>query len=149
LSLKANTPLDPASVSGADFQRFTPQGPLAQSNVVVTSLGGSGLRFDFPYQSSVGNYTFSAGPQIADFFGTTMSQVYTGAFSVLLPLVQGFVTDTNGNPVPGVVLQPSGGFSSSTTSSNGEYAVGFPPGDVLSHAHQAGADVRSRSAFLQ
>jgi hypothetical protein len=95
---------------------------------MVTSVGASSLRFDFPYQSSVGNYSFTAGPQIADLFGQTMSQVYTGAFSVLLPVVQGFVTDTNGNPVPGVVLQPSSGYSSSTTSSNGEYAIGFPPG---------------------
>jgi hypothetical protein len=128
VTLQFNTPINPASVSGADFQLITPAGPLVQSDIVVTSLGASSLRFDFPYQSLVGNYTFTAGPQIADFFGTTMSQVYTGAFSILLPVVQGFVTDTNGNPVPGVVLQHSSGFSSSTTSSNGEYAVGSPPG---------------------
>jgi hypothetical protein len=128
VALLFNTPIDPASVSGADFQLITPGGLLAQSNVLVTAVGSSSLRFDFPYQTLVGNYSFTAGPQIADLFGQTMSEVYTGSFSISLPVVQGFVTDTNGNPVPGVVLQSSGGFSSSTTSSNGEYAVGFPPG---------------------
>jgi hypothetical protein len=131
VTLLFNTPIDPGSVSSADFQLFTPEGPVAQSNVVVTSLGASGLRFDFPYATLVGNYSFTAGPQIADLFGQTMSQDYTGAFSILLPLVQGFVADENGQPVPGVVLQPSGAYSSSTTSSNGEYALGFPPGTYV------------------
>jgi hypothetical protein len=129
ITVSFNTPINAASASLADFQLNTPQGPLAQSNLYfVTAVSPWNLEFQFWEQTLVGNYTFTVGPQITDLFGQTMSQVYTGAFSVSLPVVQGFVTDTNGNPVPGVVMQFSFGFSSSTTSSNGEYALGFPPG---------------------
>jgi hypothetical protein len=60
-----------------------------------------------------------------------MSQVYTGAFSISLPVIEGFVTDTNGQPVPGVLLQPNNAASPATTGSNGEYTIGVPPGAGL------------------
>ncbi len=52
-----------------------------------------------------------------------MSQVYTGAFTVVLPVIQGTVTDTNGLPVAGALLQPSGGLPAATTDTNGNYVL--------------------------
>ena len=45
-----------------------------------------------------------------------------------LPAISGAVTDTNGAPVAGVLLQPSGGLTGVTTGTNGQYALGVPPG---------------------
>ena len=60
-----------------------------------------------------------------------MSQVYTGAFSIVWAVVQGAVTDTNGLPVPGVLLQPDGGVPATTTDTNGNYVLGVPPAGTV------------------
>jgi hypothetical protein len=70
----------------------------------------------------------TVGPGINDLYGDPMSQVFTGAFTISLPVIQGNIVDTNGQPVTGVLLQPSGGLSSTTTDTNGNYALGFVPG---------------------
>jgi hypothetical protein len=57
-----------------------------------------------------------------------MSQVYTGAFSITLPLISGTVTNQNGQPVAGVMLLPSGGLMGAITDPNGNYSLGVPPG---------------------
>jgi hypothetical protein len=57
-----------------------------------------------------------------------MSQVFTGAFAISLPVVQGTVADLSGQPISGVLLQPSGGFTPATTDTNGNYTLGVPSG---------------------
>ena len=46
----------------------------------------------------------------------------------MLPTIQGLVTDTNGLPVPGVVLQSDGGVPPAVTDAAGRYSLGFVPG---------------------
>jgi hypothetical protein len=38
------------------------------------------------------------------------------------------ITGTNGQPVPGILIQPDGGLSTTTTDTNGNYALGILPG---------------------
>ena len=76
----------------------------------------------------MGNYTFTVGTNINDLYGQPMSQVYTGAFTISLPVIQGTITGTNGQPVSGVLIQPDGGLSTTTTDTNGNYALGILPG---------------------
>jgi hypothetical protein len=59
-----------------------------------------------------------------------MSQVYTGTFTVVLPAIEGTITDAKGHPVPGVLLQ-STGFSQAVSDGNGHYKVGFVPGSFF------------------
>jgi hypothetical protein len=82
----------------------------------------------FPLQTAVGNYTLTVGPNINDLYGQPMGQAYTGSFTISLPVIQGTITDTNGQPVAGVLLQPTAGLSSTTTDTNGNYALGFTAG---------------------
>jgi hypothetical protein len=82
----------------------------------------------FPTQNLPGNYQVEAGPDIQSLFGQPMSQVYTGAFTLLLPTISGTIFDTNGIPVAGVVLQPDGGLNGVTSDANGNYALGVPIG---------------------
>jgi len=117
-----------SSVSALDFVLITPNGPLPQGNLTTSVSGLTTVRVSFPQQNLVGDYRIEAGPDIQNLFGQPMSQVYTGAFTVVLPTISGTVTDTNGLPVPGVVLQPDGGLLAATTDTNGNYALGVPPG---------------------
>ena len=91
-------------------------------------LSSSSYQVSFPLQTAVGNYTFTVGTNINDLYGQPMSQVYTGAFTISLPVIQGAITGTNGQPVPGVLIQPDGGLSTTTTDTNGNYALGILPG---------------------
>ncbi len=91
-------------------------------------LSSASYLVSFPLQTAVGNYVLTVGTNINDLYGQPMSQVYTGAFTISLPVIQGAITDTNGQPVAGVLLQPSAGLSSTTTDTNGNYALGFVPG---------------------
>ncbi len=117
-----------ASFSGADVSLMTPNGPLSPAGFAVSMLSSSRYRCSFPQQTAVGNYTLAVGPNINDLYGQPMSQVYTGAFTILLPVIQGAITDTNGLPIAGVLLQPDGGLAPTLTDSNGSYALGFVPG---------------------
>ncbi len=118
----------PVSFSAADVSLTTPNGLLDPGTLSISMLSSCGYRVSFPQQTAVGNYTFTVGPNINDLYGQPMSQVYTGAFTVLLPVIQGAVTDTNGQPVSGVLIQPDGGLSTTTTDTNGNYALGILPG---------------------
>jgi hypothetical protein len=60
-----------------------------------------------------------------------MSSAYTGTFEITWAVVQGSVTDTNGLPVPGVVLQPDNGAPATTTDANGNYVLSVPPGETI------------------
>jgi hypothetical protein len=128
VDLVFNEAPDPASFSGADLSLTTPNGPLAPGTLSVSMLSSSGYRVSFPLQTAVGDYIFTVGTNINDLYGQPMSQVYTGAFTILLPVIQGTVTGTNGQPVPGILIQPDGGLSTTTTDTNGNYALGILPG---------------------
>jgi hypothetical protein len=128
VDLVFNAAPDPASFSGTDVLLTTPNGPLAPGTLSVSMLSSSGYRVSFPLQTAVGNYSFTVGTNINDLYGQPMSQVYTGAFTISLPVIQGAVTGTNGQPVSGVLIQPDGGLSATTTGTNGSYALGILPG---------------------
>jgi hypothetical protein len=128
VNLVFNEAPDPASFSGADVSLTTPNGPLSAGAFTVSMLSSSSYSVSFPLQTAVGNYTFTVGTNINDLYGQPMSQVYTGAFTISLPVIQGAITGTNGQPVPGVLIQPDGGLSATTTDTNGNYALGILPG---------------------
>jgi hypothetical protein len=123
-----STPVDSASIAPNDFALLTPNGLLDPSNYTLLSQGLSSFRLSFPSQSAVGTYTVMAGPQINDLLGQTMSQTYTGAFTIALPAIQGQVTNLNGQPVAGVVLNAGFGVTPGITDANGNYSIGVPPG---------------------
>ncbi len=128
VNLVFNEAPDPASFSGADVSLTTPNGPLDPGTFSISMLSSSSYQVSFPLQTAVGNYTFTVGTNINNLYGQPMSQVYTGAFTILLPVIQGAITGTNGQPVPGVLIQPDGGLSATTTDTNGNYALGILPG---------------------
>ena len=128
VSLVFNEAPNPASFSGTDVSLTTPNGPLSAGAFTVSMLSSSSYSVSFPLQTAVGNYTFTVGTNINDLYGQPMSQVYTGTFTISLPVIQGAITDTNGQPVPGVLIQPDGGLSATTTDTNGNYALGILPG---------------------
>jgi hypothetical protein len=130
LDVVFNTVVNPASVSAASVSLTAPGG-VPVNGLSVVALSPYSFRFYFPEQTALGNYAIKVGPQIPDLFGQPMSQVYTSAFSIVWSLVQGTVTDTNGLPVAGVVLQPDGGIPSTTTDTNGSYALSLPPGGTI------------------
>jgi len=125
----------PASAIGL----MTPNGPLASSAFSVSMLSSASYQVSFPAQTAVGNYILTVGPNISDLYGNPMAQPFTGAFAISLPVVQGLITDTNGLPVPGVLLQPSITMSSTTTDTNGNYALGFVPGSSFTVTPALGA----------
>jgi hypothetical protein len=130
VDLTFNMAPDPASFSGTDVSLTTPNGPLSPDALAVSMLSSSSYRVSFPLQTAVGDYTFTVGTNINDLYGQPMSQVYTGAFTISLPVIQGAITGTNGQPVSGVLIQPEpdGGLSTTTTDTNGNYALGILPG---------------------
>ena len=130
LDVSFNTVVNPASVSAASVSLTAPGG-VPVNGLSVVALSPYSFRFYFPEQTALGNYAIKVGPQIPDLFGQPMSQVYTSAFSIVWSLVQGTVTDTNALPVAGVVLQPDGGIASTTTDTNGNYALSLPPGGTI------------------
>ena len=119
--------VNPSSASTSDVIMTTPNGDLAASNISVFAVSPSTLRISFLEQSAVGNYTITIGPQIEDLFGQPMSQIYTGAFSILLPVIQGVVRDTNGQAVAGVMLQATG-LPPAFTDLHGGYTLGITTG---------------------
>jgi hypothetical protein len=128
VSLVFNEAPDPASFSGTDVSLTTPNGLLSADAFTVSMLNSSSYSVSFPLQTAVGHYTFTVGTNINDLYGQPMSQVCTGAFTISLPVIQGMITGTNGQSVPGVLIQPDGGLSTTTTDTNGNYALGILPG---------------------
>jgi hypothetical protein len=121
VDLVFNQALNPASITTARFTIVTPLGVMPQAYLTVSQLTPEAVRVSFLLQSVEGNYTITAGPQIQNLYGQNMVQSYTGAFTISYPVIQGTVTDTNGVPVPGVVLQNSFGVAV-TNDANGTYA---------------------------
>ena len=116
----------PASVSAATVSLTAPGG-VAVSNLSFAPITLSSFAVFFPQQTAQGDYVITVGPQVVDLHGQPMSQSYTGTFSIVWSAIQGAVTDTNGLPVAGVVLQPDGGVPSTTTDTNGLYLLSVPP----------------------
>src|SRR2546423_9065449 len=85
-----------------DFVIVTASGPLRSTNLTLFVPGPNPLQLSFPPLNIPGNYRIEAGPALEDLFGQPMSQVYTGAFSITVPLITGTISDTNGQPVAGV-----------------------------------------------
>ena len=120
--------VEPESVSASNFTLVTPAGVLAASNLTAAATGPTTVRVSFPAQNLLGNYSIQAATAITNLFGLPLATGYAGTFTVSLPAISGAVTDTNGAPVAGVRLQPSGGLTGVTTDTNGQYALGVPPG---------------------
>jgi hypothetical protein len=114
--------------NGSAVSLTTPNGPLSSSSFSISMLSSASYQVSFPAQTAVGNYELSVGTNVDDLYGQPMSQAYAGAFTIALPVIAGAITDTNGEPVPGVLLQSSDGISFTTTDTNGNYAFGFVPG---------------------
>jgi hypothetical protein len=123
-----NAALDANSVSSDDFQVVTPYGMLSATSLAVSIPGLSQVRVSFADQNALGTYQLVVGTNITDLFGQPLSLAYVGAFNVALDTVSGMVTDTNGLPVAGVVLQPNGGLTAVFTEMDGGYALGLPSG---------------------
>jgi hypothetical protein len=118
--------INPASVSTATVSLTAP-GEVAVSNLLIYAMNPFNFQVTFPQQIAQGNYVFTIGPQVFDLLGQPMPQAYTNSFSIVWSAIQGAVTDTNGQPVAGVVLQPDGGVPSTTTDTNGLYLLSVPP----------------------
>jgi hypothetical protein len=119
---------NPNLFSATAVSLLTPNGPLLSNSISIAMLSSVSYQVSFPLQTAVGNYTVTVGPNIYDLYGQPMLQAYAGAFTISLPVIQGTIVDTNGLPVPGVVLQPSVAYSYTTTDTNGNYSLGFVPG---------------------
>ncbi len=118
---------NPATLSGTSVSIVTPNGPLS-GGLSVTMLNSSTYQVNFLQQTTPGNYALIVNQGVTDLYGRPLSQVYTQMFSVSLPVIQGTITDGVGNPLAGVTLQNSAGFTPATTDTNGNYTLGFLPG---------------------
>jgi hypothetical protein len=122
-----DSPVNPYSVGPPGV------GLIALGSVIVdglTSIALSPYRFqiNFPTQTAQGDYQLTFGPQIKDLYGQPLAHLRIFIFSIAWTTVQGAITDTNGQPVPDVVVQSDGGGAAATTDTNGNYVLAVPPG---------------------
>lgn len=129
VDLYFNVPPNPGSVTSSAFSLTTPNGPLPAGSVSIAIAGYEHYQASFPAQTAVGNYVVTVSTNVTDIFGRSMA-AYASGFVINLPVVQGTITDTNGHPVAGVLLQATGP-SSTSTDTNGNYALGFVPGSTF------------------
>jgi hypothetical protein len=139
VTLYFNDAPNPNSFPATAVSLTTPNGPLSSGSFSISMSSSASYVVSFPLETAVGNYVLTVGPNINDLYGQPMSQVYTGAFTISLPVIQGVITDTNSQPVAGILLQPSAGLSSTTTDTNGNYALGFVPGSSFTVTPSLGA----------
>ncbi len=123
-----NVAPNPNMMNSTAFTLITPNGAVSNNLLTVTRLTSWSYLLNFPLQTAVGTYTLVANQSILDLYSRSLSQPYSNTFVISLPVIQGTITDTNGNPVPGVTIQNTDGFSPTTTDANGNYALGFLPG---------------------
>ncbi|HEX5218167.1 MAG TPA: carboxypeptidase-like regulatory domain-containing protein [Verrucomicrobiae bacterium] len=128
IALEFTEPVNLTSVSASDVRIYTPYGLLPGTNQTYSSPSPTTLLVSFNPQNVPGNYRVEVGPLIEGLLAPRMSQVYTGAFSIVLPMISGTVTNLAGQPVPGVTLSPDGGLIEATTDANGNYSIGVAPG---------------------
>jgi hypothetical protein len=134
-----NVAPNPSTMNSSAFTLMTPNGAVSNGAMTVTMLTSWSYLLSFPLQTAVGNYALVANQNIMDLYAHPLSQPYTGTFTISLPVIQGTVTDTNGNPVAGVTIQNSAGFSPTITDPNGNYALGFLPGSTFTVTPSSGA----------
>jgi hypothetical protein len=139
VTLWFNDAPNPNAFPSSAISLLTPNGTLPPGSFTVSMVSSASYSVSFPEQTANGNYVLTVGPNIHDLYGNPMAQAFTGTFSVSLPVIQGFITDSNGLPVPGVLLQPSITMSSTTTDTNGNYALGFVPGASFTVTPSLGA----------
>ena len=125
-----NSAVNPYSVAAPGVSLAAPGG-LIVSNITSTPLNPYRFAVNFPEQTAQGAYTLTVGPPVQDLYGQPLSQTYTGTFTIAWVTVQGTITDTNGQPVPDVVLQPDGGVPAAITDTNGQYVLGLPPAGTV------------------
>jgi hypothetical protein len=139
VTLWFNDAPNPNSFPASAISLATPNGLLPSGSFSISMVSSANYVVNFPQQTAVGNYVLTVGPGINDLYGNPMSQAFTGTFTISLPVIQGAVVDTNGQPVAGVLLQASAGLSSTTTDTNGNYALGFLPGSSFTVTPSLGA----------
>ena len=128
VDLTFNEAIDNASASSANFTLITPAGPVAPENMSVTAPDLATLRVSFPVQNLLGDYSIQVTTDLKNIFGVPLAQTYTNGFTIMLPTISGTVTNLNGAPVAGVLLQPDGGLIGATTDASGNYSIGVPTG---------------------
>lgn len=133
IEIAFNLPVIAASFSGADYTLNTPSRTLFGTNLPFSVITPSRFQIVAGALTEPGDYTILLGPAVADLYGRPMSQVYAGTFTVALPAIEGTITDTNGLPVPGVLLGSSSQ-SPVVSDVNGRYRVGFAPGSSFTVA---------------
>ena len=119
-------PLAPGSVTPDDVVLRTPRETLPPPNWTLSMPAPGILRVNFGAQNVPGDYRIEVGPNLTSLFGTPMSQVYTGGFTVVLPTISGSVTDPIGQPVAGLRLYPDGSLLSAITDATGHYSLSVP-----------------------
>jgi hypothetical protein len=127
VTVQFNARLNPASLGAGDVRLITPNGPLG-AGLALAMTAFDTLQITFPPQNLPGNYRVEIGPGITNLLGQAMSQVYTGAFTIVVPVIAGTITDTNGQPVAGVTLHQDNGSFTALTDAGGAYTLGVAPG---------------------
>jgi hypothetical protein len=128
LVLYFNGAPNPNSINAGTVFLTTSNGNVFPSSG-SSMLSSSSYQVNFPLQTAVGINTLLVS-NVVDLYGRSLAPAYTATFNISLPVIQGTVTDGYGNPLSGIVLQPSTG-SSATTDTNGNYNLGFVPGSSL------------------
>jgi hypothetical protein len=123
--------LNPYTAGEADFSLMSPSGPVSRESCFVAIAGSRTLRVAIPPQTLEGDYTVILGPLPRDLYGNMLSQVHTGRFTIVWPQVHGSITDTNSQPLAGVVLQAGPGIPAAITDANGDYALKLPAGSTV------------------
>jgi hypothetical protein len=91
-----NTAINYTSFTPADVVFTVPSGVLSAGQVAVTGITPQVFRISFPAQFAEGTYSLQVGPAIANAFGTSMSAVFVGTFSIGLPRAAVAAAGTNG-----------------------------------------------------
>ena len=128
VNLSFNEAIDPASLSAATFSLNTPTGLVSAVSMNVAILNAAAVQVSFPAQNLPGDYVITAATSITNIFGQSLAAPFTGTFTIAPPTLAGTVTDTNGDPVANVLVQPDGGLTGTTTDANGDYSITVPPG---------------------
>ncbi|HEX7653736.1 MAG TPA: carboxypeptidase regulatory-like domain-containing protein, partial [Verrucomicrobiae bacterium] len=123
VDLTFNDAVDPFTLTATDFIFTTPQGVMNAANLTVSATSAGTVRVSFPIQNLPGNYSLQTLPPLAGLFGQPVAP-FTGNFTLLPLTISGTVTDTNGQPLAGVTIQPDGVLPSTLTDTNGNYSLG-------------------------
>jgi hypothetical protein len=128
------SPVNAATFTSADVVLTTPTGIIPAGQIVVTPLASTLFSLSFPVQTNGGVYQLKIGPHIENQTGHEMDQngnlisgevpgdVFSGSFTIVRPIISGYLTATNGWPIRGATVRAGDGFST-MTDSNGLYTL--------------------------